>query len=404
LGDRTMSRHWYCFWVYGPSRLLWLGLFAAILFVQWHLLDVQTLVPITLAIVCGSHFFGAMGSASWLAWLATLVPRRLRGRYFGIRNSAANFTNLLFVPLLGWLVAAWWGGSIQGYGIALLLGVICGLISLGFQFLMIDVNPQLQRQNSAERTNHVAEEQSSQDDAMPEHSNFASGSSSSILGRDRPPHSAAAPKFWQDSNFLLFLGYFSVWMFAVNLSAPFFNIYMLDTLSLDVRWVTVYNSLQAGANLLMLVVWGRLADRFGNRTILLAVGILVALTPLLWLGTGANDDSLWVWFPLLHILAGGTWAAIDLGNNNLQLGVAPVGNQAGYFAIAAAAAGVSGAIGTTVGGLLVEFTNYGGILGLFALSAIVRLFALLPLIFVHEQRGQSLREMMRVLFSSTPKE
>ncbi len=118
------------------------------------------------------------------------------------------------------------------------------------------------------------------------------------------------------------------------------------------------------------------------------------------IGTGANQLSVWLWLPLLHILAGVTWAAIDLCNNNLQLGVAPVQNQATYFAIAAAAAGVGGAMGTTAGGFLAEFTNYGGIPGLFALSAAVRLIALLPLVFVHEQRGQSLHQMMRILFPS----
>jgi MFS family permease len=164
--------------------------------------------------------------------------------------------------------------------------------------------------------------------------------------------------------------------------------------------VTIYNSLQAGANLLLLILWGKVADRIGNRTILLTVGVLVAVTPLLWLGTGADSLSLWLWFPLLHILAGATWAGIDLCNNNLQLGVAPVQSQAGYFAIAAAVAGVSGALGTTAGGFLAEFADYGGIPGLFALSAIVRLGALVPLVFVHEQRGQSLRQMVRVLFLS----
>jgi MFS family permease len=380
LGDRATSRHWYCFWVYGPARLLWLGLFGAILLVHWQIIDTQVLVPLTLAIVCISHFFGALGSASWLAWLATLVPRRLRGRYFGVRNSAANLTNLIFVPLLGFLVAAWWGGSLQGYGFALFLGIVAGLVSLGFQFFMVDVNPQLQKVKTLESEEFGEDIQ---------HSKLNIENLDSHLA------------FLGDRNFLLFLGYFSLWMFAVNLSAPFFNIYMLDTLSIDLRWVTIYNSLQAGANLLMLVVWGKLADRFGNRTILLGVGVLVALTPLLWLGTGADQTSLWLWFPLLHILFGGTWAAIDLGNNNLQLGVAPVGNQASYFAIAAAVAGVSGAIGTTAGGFFAEFANSGGIPGLFALSAIVRLVALLPLILVHEQRGQSLREMMRVLFSGS---
>ncbi|MGC8711306.1 MAG: MFS transporter, partial [Leptodesmis sp.] len=391
LGDRTTSRHWYCFWVYGPSRLLWLLLAAGILISGWGKVDSSLLILWTLAIVLVSHFAGALGSAVWLSWLATLVPRRLRGRYFGMRNSAASLTNLVSVPLLGWFISSWKGGSIQGYGLVLILGALCGLISLGFQFWMVDVNPQVQ-QESNDKGQSQSPIPTSQATAGPMTDD--EGQSKSKIQNPK----SKIPAFLQDTNFLLFLLYFGIWMFAVNLSAPFFNLYMLDNLAIDLRWVTIYNSLQAGANLILLVLWGRLADRIGNRAILLSVGVLVALTPLLWLATGANSFSLWAGFPLLHILAGGTWAGIDLCNNNLQLGVAPVKNQSTYFGIAAAVAGVAGALGTTAGGFLVEFANYGGIPGLFALSAIVRLLALLPLIFVHEQRGQSLRQLMRTLF------
>jgi MFS family permease len=220
-----------------------------------------------------------------------------------------------------------------------------------------------------------------------------------VIPSDRVELETPSPWF-QDFNFLRFLLYFGGWMFAVNLSAPFFNLYLLDNLNLDISLVTLYNSLSAGANLLMLIVWGRIADRTSNRSILLGIGIAVALTPVLWLGTGADTLSIWLWLPLLHILGGGTWAAIDLCSNNLQLGVAPIYHQATYFAIAAAIAGVSGALGTTVGGYLAQFADYGGLLGLFALSSVLRFIALLPLVFVHEQRGQTLRQMTRVLFSA----
>jgi MFS family permease len=367
LGDRTSSRHHYCFWIYAPSRLIWLLLLVAIAFFSGSRISDHTLVFWTLAIVFATHVLGALGSAAWLSWLAALVPRRLRGRYFSIRNSAANLTCLIGVPLAGLIVSVYPQGSIVGYGIVLLIGIIAGLISLGFQWLMADVNPQ-------EQSNPPTE---SEDPENAEPLNLPSASS-----------------FLNDANFLRFLIYFSVWMFAVNLSAPFFNLYMLDNLGLDVSWVTIYNSLTSGANLLMLMVWGKLADRLGNRFLLLTVGMLVAVTPIFWLGTGTDSLSIWLWLPLLHIVAGGTWAAIDLCNNNIQLSIAPVKNQATYFAIAAATAGVSGALGTTAGGLLAELANYGGLPGLFVLSTIVRLLALFPLIFVHEAGGRSIRQML----------
>jgi MFS family permease len=192
-------------------------------------------------------------------------------------------------------------------------------------------------------------------------------------------------QLWGDRNFLKFLLYFNFWTFAVNLSAPFFNVYMLDTLHLNINYVTFYNSLLAGANLLMLMIWGKLADRIGNRPILLGVGIIFALFPLFWLLTGATSLSTWFFLPLLHIIAGGTAAAIDLSTNNLQLGIAPKQNPSIYFGIAAAFAGISGALGATAGGFLIQFGSYTGLLGLFAISSLLRLSALLPLIFVNER-------------------
>jgi MFS family permease len=380
VGDRTTSRHWYCLWIYGPARLLWLILVVGIAIAPWVALTSQQLIYLTLTVVCFSYFLGALGSASWLSWLATLVPRRLRGRYFGIRNSVASLTTLISVPLAGLMVSRWPGDSIQGYAAILVIGIVAGLISLGFQYWMVDVNPQIQKATAIEAERSLAF--SDQDDSKHNPANIWSDLGSLL----------------KDLNFLRFLLYFGGWAFAVNVSAPFFNLYLLDNLGLDVSWVTLYNSLSSGANLLMLLFWGKLADRLGNRSILVLVGILVALTPILWLGTGATPLSIWLWFPALHILAGGTWAAIDLCTSNMQLGVAPVSQQANYFAIAAAIAGVSGALGATAGGFLAQFADYGGLPGLFALSSVLRLLALVPLVFVHEQRGQSLGKIMQILF------
>ncbi len=357
LADRMQSRYWYSMCIFGPSRLLWLILVLAIWFGGSLHIAEHHLVGLTLAIIWVTQLLESFGRASWLSWMAAIVPQRLRGRYFGFRNSAVSLTNLIGVPLLALVVSNWSGGRLQGYGVVLVIGIVLGVTSLVCQFFMTDVNPKLL---------HLT------------HSNTAH---TSLTG--------AIFSFLKNANFLKFLLYSGLWSFAVNLSAPFFNLYLLDNLAIDVSLVTIYNSLGAGANLLMLVFWGKLADRVGNRPIMVVVGILVALTPLLWLETGTAPIFLWVWFPLLHIIAGGTWAAIDLCNNNLLMGVAPPLYQSIYFAIAAAAAGVTGAMGITIGGFLATLTDLGGLPGVFALSAVVRLVALVPLVFVHEQRSVS---------------
>jgi len=378
--DRTTSRHNYCLAIFGVSRLLWLILVVGIGWVCWSGSNLHQLVSWTLGMILVTHILNALGSSCWVSWMAALVPHRLRGRYFGLRNSASSLTTLLSIPIFGFAVSAWPNSSIQGYGVVLLLGVVAGLISLGCQFFMADVNPLQPRDAASYRAKaRTAETLNVLDDSA-----------------------RLQPSIFQDTNFLKFLLYFGLWTFAVNLSAPFFNLYLLDNLHLNLSWVTTYTSLTAGANLVMLLLWGKLADRVGNRPLLLLVGILAAITPIFWLGASADSLSRWLWLPLIHIFSGGTWAAIDLCSNNIQMEVAPVEHPSKYFAIAAAISGVCGAFGTTTGGFLAQLSVIGGLPGLFALSVLVRLIALFPLVFVREPRSQSVFKILRNVLPSKP--
>ena len=366
LGDRTSSRNWYSLFIFGSSRLLWLLVVPGIWLVSSSRMAAHQLVVLTLAIIWVTNIMEALGRASFFSWMAVLVPERLRGRYFGFRNSVVTLTNLIAVPLLGLAVSKWPGGSLSGFGAVLVLGIVLGIISLVVHFWMTDVNPKLLQATDSD-TDHLS----------PWETVFS---------------------FFQDANFLRFLIYAGFWSFAVNISAPFFNLYLLGYLNLDVSVVTLYNSLGAGANLLMLMFWGRLADRIGNRPVMITVGVLVALTPLLWLEAGTSQFFLWVWFPFLHVVAGGTWAAIDLCSGNLMMSVTPLRNQSIYFAIAAAVPGITGAIGITVGGYVASLTGFGGLPMAFALSAVLRLLALVPLVFVREQRSVPVGQLIRALF------
>ncbi|MDZ8186304.1 MAG: MFS transporter [Nostoc sp. ChiSLP02] len=364
--NRSTSFRWYFACIFVSSRLLWVILIPAIVLVTSSHITGYQVVELALIILLVANIIEAFGRAPWLGWSAVLVPQRIRGRYFGFRNSILGLTNLVGVPLLGFAVSSWPGGTLQGYGVMLVLGITLGLISVGCQLWMTDINPQILK---------VAHSDTSQ-----------------------PESHGIDFSFLKDANFLRFVLYLSIWCFAVNVSAPFFNLYLLDNLDIDISVVTIYHGLGTAANMMMLLLWGKLADRIGNRPLLLLVGVLVAITPLLWLGVRSDEISFWIWLPLLHILAGGTWAAIDLCTNNMMMGIAPLRYQSSYFAIAGAIAGITGAMGITVAGFLVTLSSNIGLLGLFVLSGLLRMAALLPLVFVREQRSMPLGQLMRFLF------
>ncbi|BAZ08435.1 major facilitator transporter [Calothrix sp. NIES-4071] len=365
--NRNNSFRWFTFNIFASARLLWFILVPAIWLFSSGSITGYQVVQLTLVVICVTNVIEALGRAPWSGWTAILVPQKLRGRYFGFRNSLLSLTGLIVVPLLGFAVSAWPGGTLQGFGAVLILGIVFGLTSLFSQFLMADVNPQLLKATG------TTEETSSQ-----------------LLGIDT--------NVLKDANFLKFALYLGIWCFAVNVSAPFFNLYMLDDLGINISVVTIYNGLGAGANLLMLRVWGKLADKIGNRPLLLLIGILVAVTPVLWILTARNEISFWVWLPFLHLLTGATWAAIDLCTNNMIMGVAPLHHQSSYFGFAGAIAGVTGAIGITVGSFIAKGFGDGGLLVVFAFSGLLRLVALLPLVYVQEKRSIAIGQLFKVLF------
>jgi MFS family permease len=363
IADRTESRHWYVLAIFGPSRLLWSILLLGIAWIGSS--SNHQLVTLTLGIIFIANILSALGSSAWFSWMAALVPKQLRGRYFGLRNSAASLTNLLCIPILGFGISAWPGGTIQGFGVMLLCGIVLGIASLVCQFWMQDVNPQVAHTETVPN-----------------------------LQENKNTHPQKANLF-KDTNFIKLLVYLGLWAFALNVSAPFFNLYMMRDLALDLNTVTLYTSLAAGANLILLVWWGRLADRIGNRPLLLLVGILMAVTPIFWLFAGVDSVSIWILLPTIHLVTGGSVAAIELCSSNIQMSVAPLDRPSQYFALAAAVAGVCGGLGSAFGGFIAELNIIGGLPGLFALSAILRLIALLPLLFVREPQSLPLVNIMK---------
>lgn len=375
LGDRSPSRQRFCSSVYFPSRLVWLFLLLGMGLYARHSIDDRSMVLWTMIVVALSHILGGLGSPAWLSWMAALVPRQLRGRYFGIRNTASNLTSLIVVAIAGFWVANYPRGELEGFAIALGVGIIAGIISLICQWQMVDIDPHGQFEsdpNTIEGT------------SPPEHSlaaTIAAQSEFTIETIARDPHFHGFP---------ICLG---AWMFSLNLSAPFFNLYLLQDLAIDVSWVTLYNSLTSVANLALLIPFGRWSDRIGNRIPLVGMGLIMTVLPLLWLGVGTNSLSLWLFLPLLYILNGGASAAIDLCINNLQIEIAHEQHQAKYFGITAAITGVSGALGTVVGGTLAHMDMVGGMTGLFAISSVLRLLSMLPLLLLKREGEQSLGQL-----------
>jgi MFS family permease len=134
---------------------------------------------------------------------------------------------------------------------------------------------------------------------------------------------------------------------AVGISAPFFTVYMLRDLALSYFEFTVLTGTSVFVQFLMLTTWGRIADVYGNRLILIVTSVSLPIVPSLWL----LSDSFWALL-VFQALSGLTWSGFTLSAGNLLYELVPQTRRAAYVAFhnVGTAAGVFG--GAMLGALL----------------------------------------------------
>jgi MFS family permease len=134
---------------------------------------------------------------------------------------------------------------------------------------------------------------------------------------------------------------------AVGISSPFFTVYMLRDLNLSYLDFTMLQGTSVLVQFLMLTTWGRIADIYGNRLILIVTSISLPIVPSIWL----LSDNFWALI-LFQALSGLSWSGFTLSAGNLLYELVPQTRRAAYVAFhnVGTAAGVFG--GAMLGSLL----------------------------------------------------
>jgi hypothetical protein len=202
-----------------------------------------------------------------------------------------------------------------------------------------------------------------------------------------------------DRKFMALLRFSLAWNFGVNLSAPFYVTFAVRELGFTISHTSLLVATGAGTGVLFLGLWGRISDRYGNRPLLVACGLWAALVPALWLAVGHPESRFAVFG--VEALSGVVWAAVNLSMANLLLKTVPHHARSSWVAVFTALSGVTAVIAPIVGGALVSVVStFDSMLAfqvLFALSAVLRLSALLLLPNVDEIGAHSLTRSVEAL-------
>ena len=199
----------------------------------------------------------------------------------------------------------------------------------------------------------------------------------------------------RDENFRRFLLYNCWWMLAVGIGAPFWQPFMMQKLNMSLFEVQIYGSINIVAAILVLRLWGRFIDSFGNRTAMRLIILLGGFNPMVWLFVTPRN------YPLLYleaITSGVMWAGAGLVATNFVLSIAPNARRQLYSGVSGAFSGI--AMMTTMlvsGAFLPRHLEIGNIRlepeqVLFGLTGIARWSAQIPLSLVREKKTRPVSE------------
>ncbi len=369
LMERKRNRRFLLLFFGMLGRFLWIpiGMIPFLIPEATHYLRPWAVI-VLVALIAGGN---SVVNLSFNSLMGDLVPMRIRGRYFSVRYRTFVMAGIAAGLMVSWIMDS--TGAL-GYTIVLVAAGILGIIDLSF-FLFVDW-PKM-------RTPPPEEKQES----------FLTMIRAVL--RDKP--------------FMMVTLFYTAWHFSVNVSAPFFNVHMLENLRMNYTQITLYNQITSNVMAVIFVSrWGRLMDRYGNKPILHISVLMCMITPLLWVSV--TPATTWLVI-VLNLLSGIFWSPIDLGQQNLPLNLAGEKNPSMYLAVFFTIINLAGvALGNTVGGLMVQgiyarletlqlhlpgitLNRYHYI---FATSSILRtLTVLLVLPFLKEAGSHAMRPVVR---------
>jgi MFS family permease len=330
------------------------------------------------------HAGQAVGGPAWVSWMADIVPERSRGKYFGRRRQWGILTAIPAAWAAGFLLDRLHNPQGPGHNLTVLwwcaiifmVAAVFGFIDIHLFRYVPDVRVEPRRQQPLLRM-------------------FA-----------RP---------LRDPQFLWFAGFVATLVFAISFMGQFVTLYFIDKLRISsVQTQMILLVVPMLAQLAVFPVWGKVADRMGNKPVLALASLGLVPVGLGWCFMSA--DLLWLGY-VLASLGAVLWAGVEVANFNVVLEMAGSGGHeqrqggSSYAAVNSVIINIAGCFGGLSSGLIAYSLRHWdwdiGILGLapftfyevlFAVSAFLRLAAaaiFLP--HLHEPEAKPTHEALRFM-------
>ncbi|MBD3170252.1 MAG: MFS transporter [candidate division Zixibacteria bacterium] len=362
--DRTGERKKITIWCSVLARQVWW------LAIPLIFLDISWKMEALVGIAAFSGVMIMVATPAWLSWLADLVPCRIRGRHFGIRNIAVAVATVTSTIVGGMILDYFTGAGKNDIGFAIIIGM-ASLFALLAAWLLGKIP-------------------------------------------DKPAveikHGTDYPSFWaplREPRFMHLIKVYFVWNVAIGISAAFFAPHMLNFLNLSFTQISIYNSLAAMSAIFLNKPWGKLIDRFGCKPVMAFCAFGIALVPIVWLFP--KPGFIWILIPET-VFSGMLWAGLNLSIFNIPIANSPQNGRTVYLALFSLMGGLGFFAASIAGGGLAEnwsdFSFYFGgqtIINyhlLFLISSVLRLMSAFLMMTFHEPKEKTIPVMVQFMSSS----
>lgn len=300
-------------------------------------------------------------------WLAELVPSTSRGWYFSRRTLVATAVGMVAGMAGGLALDGFENAGSEGMGFAVVFGagVVCAIVSMAF-FL---------RMKESVRKNPVK-----------------------VSARESF-RSMAKP--WQDKNFRLILIFSGLFMASQTYAGGFFTAFARESLKIDFTLLQLIAVMHALGTIGFVRTWGFLADKYGNKPILVLTTMGTVITPGVWLlchpGAAVQNAVILLVF---HIYNGIVWSGVTVTQLNLFMSTAEPSERSSYLATALTTTAVFGGIAPILGSITMDSLREplgaeGAFKTLFVIVMVMRVVSVMLLSGVREDGAVSIRQTIR---------
>lgn len=268
-------------------------------------------VPFMIASVMLYYFGSNLAVPQWSSLMGDLVHKRRRGRYFALRTRLASITAFISMIVAGLLLNYFdeKGYVLAGFVAVFVLAMSARIVSIYHLKQMHD----------------------------------PSGHTAAL----EIPDTSLWRQYFINSSFARFSLFYALMHCATAIASPFFAVYMLRDLQYSYLEFMSCAAMAILAQFLALNTWGRIADIFGNRLILVITGSVIPVLPLLWLISTEH------WYlMLLQGLGGLFWAGFSLSAGNFIYDALVPQKRVTLMALHNTLANVGIFVGALIGGYL----------------------------------------------------